>query len=71
MHAYLTDMAQTMAQRGYGWCYTDWMGTVGIAYSYPLVEDSTYTQVDEYLWIDEEMSGWFREINGVNEITPN
>lgn len=66
MHAYLTDMAQTMAQRGYGWCYTDWMGTVGIAYCYPLVEDSTYTQVAEHLYIDEEMSGWFREINGVN-----
>ena len=65
MQAYLTDMAQTMEERGYGWCYTDWMGSVGVAYCYPLVEDSTYTQVDDYLWIDEEMSGWFREINGV------
>ena len=66
MQAYLTDMAQTMAQRGYGWCYTDFMGSVGIAYSYPLVKDSTYTQVAEHLYIDEEMSGWFREINSVN-----
>ena len=65
MQAYLTDMTQTMEDRGYGWCYTDWMGSVGVAYCYPLVEDSTYTQVDDYLWIDEEMSGWFREINGV------
>lgn len=66
MEAYLTDMTQAMKDRGYGWCYTDWMGTVGIAYCYPLVEDSTYTQVAEHLYIDEEMSGWFREINGVN-----
>ena len=63
MQAYLTDMTQTMAVRGYGWCYTDWMGSVGVAYSYPLVEDSTYTQVADYIWIDEEMTGWFREIN--------
>ena len=65
MQAYLTDMTQTMEDRGYGWCYTDWMGTVGIAYCYPLVEDSTYTQVADYLWIDEEMTGWFREINNI------
>ena len=63
MQAYLTDMTQTMADRGYGWCYTDWMGSVGISYCYPLVEGSTYTQAAEYLWIDEEMTGWFREIN--------
>lgn len=65
MQAYLTDMTQAMKDRGYGWCYTDWMGTVGIAYCYPLVEDSTYTQVGDYLWIDEEMSGRFRSINGM------
>ena len=63
MQAYLMDMTQTMKDRGYGWCYTDWMGSVGVAYCYPLVEDSTYTQVSDYLWIDEEMTGWFREIN--------
>lgn len=65
MQAYLTDMTQTMADRGYGWCYTDWAGSVGIAYCYPLVEDSTYTQASDWLWIDEEMTGWFREINNV------
>lgn len=63
MQAFLTDMTQTMASRNYGWCYGDWMGSVGIAYSYPLVEDSSYTQVQDHLWIDEEMSGWFREVN--------
>lgn len=65
MQAYLTDMAKAMNDRGYGWCYTDWMGTVGIAYCYPLVEGSTYTQVGEYLWIDDEMTGWFRDINHI------
>ena len=65
MRSYLTDMTQTMHDRGYGWCYTDWMGSVGVAFCYPLVEDSTYTQVQEHLYIDEEMSGWFRQINGV------
>ena len=65
MEAYLTDMAQTMEERGYGWCYTDWMGSVGIGFGYPLVTDSTYTQVQEFLYIDEEMSGWFQTVNGV------
>ena len=63
MYAFLTDMSQTMRERGYGWCYGDYMGSVGIGYSYPLVPDSTYTQVHECFFIDEEMSGWFREIN--------
>lgn len=66
MQAYLTDMTTTMAERGYGWCYTDWMGSVGIAFGYPLVESTTYTQVEDYpLYIDEEMTAWFRQINGV------
>ena len=65
MQAYLMDMTRTMEERGYGWCYTDWMGSVGVAYSYPLVENSTYAQVQDYLYIDEEMTGWFQEINGV------
>lgn len=51
MQAYLTDMTQTMHDRGYGWCYTDWMGSVGVAYCYPLVEDAPYTQASDYLWI--------------------
>ena len=66
MQAYLTDMTQTMHDRGYGWCYTDWMGSVGVAYCYPLVEDAPYTQASDYLWIDDEMTGWFREINTNN-----
>lgn len=31
-----------------------------------VVEDSTYTQVGDYLWVDEEMTGWFREINSAS-----
>lgn len=65
MEAYLTDMTRTMKERGYGWCYTDWMGSVGIAYCYPLVEDTTYTQAQEFLFIDDAMTGWFKDINGV------
>lgn len=65
MQAYLTDMTQTMKERGYGWCYTDWMGCVGLTFCYPLVKDSAYTQVREHLYVDEEMSDWFKEINGV------
>ena len=67
MQAYLTDMTQTMKARGYGWCYTDWMGCVGITFCYPLVKDSTYTQVPGHsLYVDDEMLGWFREINNVS-----
>lgn len=66
MQAYLTDMAQTLTDRGYGWCYTDWMGSVGITFCAPLVHDTTYIRPDyHYLYIDEEMTGWFRQINGV------
>lgn len=66
MSAYLTDMAQTMKERGYGWCYTDWMGSVGITFCYPLVKDTAYTQpAGHYLYVDKEMFSWFQEINGV------
>lgn len=66
MQSYLTDMTQTMEERGYGWCYTDWMGCVGITFCYPLVKDSTYTQVPGHsLYVDDEMLGWFRSINGM------
>jgi hypothetical protein len=60
-------MAKTMEDRGYGWCYTDWMGgSMGIAFCAPVVTSSTYTQVQEYLYTDDEMCGWFKEIN--NEV---
>ncbi len=66
MEAYLTDMTQTMADRGYGWCYRDWFGCTGIASGFPQVTTTTYTQIEDYpLYIDEEMTAWFRQINTV------
>lgn len=66
MQAYLTDMNQTMKDRGYGWCYTDWMGSVGIVFCAPLVHDASYVKPEgQCLYIDEEMFGWFQSINGV------
>lgn len=66
MQAYLEDMTNTMAQRGYGWCYTNWHGFAGIACAYPLVETAAYTKVEgRPLYIDENMTNLFRRINGV------
>lgn len=67
MEAYLTDMSQTMAERGYGWCYTNWFGFAGIATEYPLVHSTTYTQMpDSPLYLDEEMMRWFQQLNAAN-----
>ena len=67
MEAYLTDMVQTMKDRGYGWCYTDFIGSVGIACGFPLVETAPYTQVEDYpFYIDEEMTALFREVNAIS-----
>jgi aryl-phospho-beta-D-glucosidase BglC (GH1 family) len=66
MEAYLTDISQAMQDRGYGWCYTDWMGSVGIVFCAPLVHDTAYVKPEgQCLYIDEEMFGWFQSINGV------
>ncbi len=64
---YLTDFVQTMADREYGWCYGEWSGTFGIACAWPTVRSATYTQVDNLpLYIDNEMFGWFQELNSVH-----
>lgn len=66
MQAYLEDMTQTMADRGYGWCYGNWHGFAGIACAYPLVKTATYTKVEgRPLYIDENMTSLFRQVNGV------
>ncbi len=66
MQAYLADMTQTMADRGYGWCYGNWFSFVGISAAYPAIHSTTYTKIDHApLYIDEETFNWFREINGV------
>ncbi len=67
MKNYLTDFVQTMADREYGWCYGEWSGVFGIACAWPTVRSATYTQIDNLpLYIDNEMFGWFQELNAVH-----
>ena len=64
MEAYLSDMIQTMASCGYGWCYTDFIGSVGIACGFPLVETASYTQVENFpFYVDKEMTALFHKLN--------
>ena len=66
MEAFLRDMTLTMADRGWGWSYTNWYGFAGIACQFPLVKNSSYTKVDDrLLYIDDAMTGIFRRINGI------
>lgn len=66
MQAYLTDMIETMAARGYGWCYGNWFSFVGIGAAYPAIRSTTYTKINNApLYIDDETMGWFQKINGV------
>lgn len=67
MEAYLMDMVQTMKDRGYGWCYTDFIGSVGIACGFPLVEGAAYRQIENYpFYVDEEMTALFQKVNAVS-----
>ena len=66
MEAFLRDMTDTMADRGWGWSYTNWYGFAGIACQFPLVKNASYTKVDDrLLYIDDAMTGIFRRINGM------
>lgn len=66
MQSYLADMTQTMAERGYGWCYGNWFSFTGFAAAYPAIRSTTYTKLnDTPLYVDNEAFEWFREINGV------
>ena len=66
MEAFLRDMTLTMADRGWGWSYTNWYGFAGIACQFPLVKNASYTKVDDrLLYIDDAMTGIFRRINGI------
>lgn len=63
-HAMITDVVSTMEELGYGWCFYSWYGPYGIALSAPLMEDTTYVQVEDYpYYIDQTTLGWFQEIN--------
>lgn len=64
--AMIMDITSTMEERGYGWCFANWFGYFGIANSSPLIENTTYTQIEDYpYYLDDAMIGWFKEINGV------
>jgi len=66
LKAYLEDMTQTMEGRGYGWCYGNWFSFVGFGAAYPAIRSTTYTKLNNApLYVDDEVFGWFREINGV------
>lgn len=65
-HAMITDVVSTMEELGYGWCFYSWYGPYGIALSAPLMEGTTYVQVEDYpYYIDQTTLGWFKEINKV------
>lgn len=64
MEAFLRDMTDTMANRGWGWSYTNWYGFAGIACQFPLVKDASYTKVENRpLYIDNAMTSIFQTIN--------
>ncbi len=66
MESYLTDFVSVLSDRGYGWCYGDHNGFMGLFGAYPAVESTTYTQVGNApLYIDDEMFAWFQKLNGV------
>ena len=65
MQAYLKDLSETLARRGYGWCYGNWFSFAGIAAAYPAIGSTTYNKVGPApLYVDDETFAWFREING-------
>ncbi len=66
MQAYLADMTQTMADRGYGWCYGNWFSFVGFGAAYPAITSTTYTKINNMpLYVDDETFAWFQKINSV------
>ena len=48
MQAYLTDMTETRAARGYGWCYGNWFSFVGIGAAYPAIPFHYLHQDQQY-----------------------
>lgn len=65
MQAYLADMSQTLAGRGYGWCYGNWFGFTGFGAAYPAIGSTTYTKVGNApLYAADETFAWLQAING-------
>lgn len=68
LQSYLTDLSETLAQRGYGWCYGNWFSFVGFGAAYPAIRSTTYTRLnDAPLYVDNETFAWLQEINGAAE----
>lgn len=66
IQAFLNDMADTLAEKGYGWCYGNFHYPYSIACFAPAVETGDYVKVEGTpLYIEQKMMGWFQEINGV------
>lgn len=66
IQAFLTDMADTLAEKGYGWCYGNFHYPYSIACFAPAVETGDYVKVEGTpLYIEQKMMSWFQEINGV------
>lgn len=66
MQTYLTDMVQTMADRGYGWCYGNWFSFTGFGAAFPAIDSTSYTRINNApLYVDDETFGWFQKLNGI------
>ena len=66
IEAFLKDMADTMEEKGYGWCYGNFHYPYSIACFAPAVVTGDYVKVEGTpLYIEQKMMGWFQEINGV------
>lgn len=66
IEAFLKDMANTLEEKGYGWCYGNFHYPYSIACFAPAVETGDYVKVEGTpLYIEQKMMGWFQEINGV------
>jgi hypothetical protein len=67
IEAFLKDMANTLEEKSYGWCYGHFHYPYSIACFAPAVETGDYVKIDGTpLYIEQKMMGWFKEINGIN-----
>ena len=66
IEAFLKDMANTLEEKGYGWCYGNFHYPYSIACFAPAVKTGDYVKVEGTpLYIEQKMMGWFQEINGI------
>lgn len=67
IEAFLKDMASTLEEKGYGWCYGNFHYPYSIACFAPAVETGNYVRTDgTSLYIEQKTMSWFKEINGIN-----